>query len=80
MAAAIPRVFILALHKLCRWHMIKKFREPLGLLYKLHPSFKVEFNAVLNWHLMPSEFEVAWKDLVEKYNLQDNNVRMQLWD
>ena len=48
MAADISRVFILALHKLCRWHMIKKFREPLRLLYKLHPSFKVEFNAVLN--------------------------------
>ena len=29
---------------------------------------------------MPSEFEVAWKDLVEKYNLQDNTMMIQLWD
>ena len=80
MAVAIPRVFVATLHKLCRWHILKKYREPLGILYKMYETFKVEFTAILNWPLMPTEFEAAWHELVAKYDLHNNNMMIQLWE
>ena len=80
MAVAIPRVLTRALHKLCRWHMLKKFREPLGELYRLHPRFRDEFRAIVNWPLMPTEFETAWQALVDKYNLENNTMMIALWE
>ena len=59
---------------------MKKYREPLGILYKMYESFKVEFTAILNWPLMPTKFEAAWHELVAKYDLHSNNMMIQLWD
>jgi hypothetical protein len=80
MADAIPKVFLRALHKLCRWHIIKKYKEPLKRLYKMFRSFKDEFRAILNWPLMPTEFEEAWHELVEKYNLRKNQMMLRMWE
>ena len=80
MAKTIPLVFVLALHKLCRWHITKKYKEPLKILYKLYPTFKDEFRAILNWPLMPTEFENAWKQLVAKYHLENNKMIIQMWE
>ena len=60
MAKAIPQSFPNTVHKLCRWHILKKYREYLALLYKKYKTFKEEFTAILNWPLMPTEFEDAW--------------------
>jgi hypothetical protein len=80
MADAIPKVFLRALHKLCRWHITKKYKEPLKRLYKMFRSFKDEFRAILNWPLMPTEFEEAWHELVEKYNLRKNQMMLRMWE
>ena len=70
MAKAIPQSFPNTVHKLCRWHILKKYKEYLALLYKKYKTFKEEFTAILNWPLMPTEFETAWAELVHKYNLE----------
>ena len=80
MAQAIPRVFFKTLHKLCRWHMMKKFHLHLSSLYKKYLTFKAEFTAILNWPLMPTEFENAWRNLLDKYNLHDDPMMLQLWE
>jgi hypothetical protein len=80
MKPAIEFVFYNTLHKLCRWHMLKKFHQHLANLYKIYPTFKDEFTAILNWPLMPTEFEDAWHQLVDKYNLHDDTMMMQLWE
>ena len=59
---------------------MKKYKDHLALLYKAHEKLKDDLNAVLNHTLMPSEFERAWKDLIQRYNLQDNEVMNFLWD
>ena len=59
MALAIPDAFNNTVHKLCRWHIMKKYREHLAYLYNLHEDFKDEFTSILNWPLMPTEFEAA---------------------
>ncbi|CAM0905787.1 unnamed protein product [Alopecurus aequalis] len=78
MAKAIPAIFYKSLHKLCRWHITRKYKGPLKLLYKIFPEPKDELAEVLNHPLMPAEFETVWHDMVKKYNLQDVNVIMNL--
>ncbi|KAM0868573.1 hypothetical protein ACQ4PT_041230 [Festuca glaucescens] len=79
MAKAIPKIFTRTLHKFCRWHIMNKHKDPLKKLYKLFPDLKDQLTAILNHPLMPSEFEDAWKALIEKYNLHDINVMINLW-
>ncbi|KAM0821593.1 hypothetical protein ACQ4PT_072083 [Festuca glaucescens] len=79
MAKAIPNFFPRTLHKFCRWHIMNKHKDPLKKLYKLFPDLKDQLTAILNHPLMPSEFEDAWKALIEKYNLHDINVMINLW-
>jgi len=76
MAAAIFEVFINTLHKWCRWHITRKYHIHLSMLQKKFLTFKDEFTALLNYPLMPTEFEEAWEKLVEKYNLH-NDVMIQ---
>ncbi|KQJ81867.2 hypothetical protein BRADI_5g03565v3 [Brachypodium distachyon] len=80
MATAIPQIFPRSLHKLCRWHIMRKHKDSLGKLYKLFPDLKDQLPAVLNHPLMPTEFEAAWHELVNKYNLHDVNVMVNLWN
>ena len=79
MARAIEAIFPLSLHKFCRWHIMRKYKEPLGKLYKIFPSLQEELAAVLNHPLMPSEFEEAWHELMDKYGLHDITVMINLW-
>ena len=80
MALAIPDAFGNTVHKLCRWHIMKKYREHLAYLYNLHKDFKDEFTSILNWPLMPTEFEDAWKRLMDKYNLHDDATMVGMWN
>ena len=80
MALAIPDAFKNIVHKLCRWHIMKKYREHLACLYNLHDDFKDEFTSILNWPLMPTEFEDAWKRLMDKYNLHDDATMVSMWN
>nr|XP_040253461.1 protein FAR1-RELATED SEQUENCE 1-like [Aegilops tauschii subsp. strangulata] len=59
---------------------MKKYKDHLALLYKAHEKLKDDLNAVLNHPLMPSEFERAWKDLIQRYNLQDDELINSLWE
>nr|XP_020177491.1 protein FAR1-RELATED SEQUENCE 1-like [Aegilops tauschii subsp. strangulata] len=80
MALAIPVAFENTVHKLCRWHIMKKYREHLAYLYNLRETFKDEFTAILNWPLMPTEFEDSWKALMDKYNLHDDARMVAMWN
>ncbi|XBI05105.1 hypothetical protein VPH35_133302 [Triticum aestivum] len=80
MALAIADAFKNTVHKLCHWHIMKKYREHLAYLYYLHKDFKDEFTSMLNWPLMPTEFEAAWKRLMDKYNLHDDATMVGMWN
>ena len=57
----------------------KKYKDHLSLLYKAYETFKDELTSVLNHPLMPSEFERAWRELMGKYNLQNDEIMKALW-
>ncbi|RLN16875.1 protein FAR1-RELATED SEQUENCE 5-like [Panicum miliaceum] len=80
MPAAIKKVFKKAQHRLCRWHMLKKYRWELKKLYKLHDSLKIKLITVINHPLTPTEFEASWKELVDEYGLQEDDTIKGLWD
>ncbi|EEE51958.1 hypothetical protein OsJ_33607 [Oryza sativa Japonica Group] len=72
MASAIREVLKNTIHRLCRWHVLKKYKKQLGVLYEMfkHRNFKEKLHFVINHPLTPSEFVAAWKDLVEEFELQ----------
>nr|XP_020184033.1 protein FAR-RED IMPAIRED RESPONSE 1-like [Aegilops tauschii subsp. strangulata] len=80
MALATPDVSGNTVHKLCCWHIMKKYRELLAYMYNLHETFKDEFTTILNWPLMPTKFEAAWKALMDKYNLHDDATMVSMWN
>ena len=80
MARAIPVVFPNTLHRLCRWHITKKFKDHLAYLYKNHAGFKDQFRAILNWPLMQTEFEAAWKCLMDTFGLHDDATLVSMWN
>ena len=59
---------------------MKKYREHLAYLYFLHDDFKDEFTSILNWPLMPTEFEDTWKRLMDKYNLHNDATMVGMWN
>jgi len=79
MDAAIKSTLIGTLQKLCHWHILKKYKDHLSLLCKAYETFKDELTSVLNHPLMLSEFEHAWRNLMEKYDLQNDEIMKALW-
>uniref|UniRef100_K3XT86 Protein FAR1-RELATED SEQUENCE n=1 Tax=Setaria italica TaxID=4555 RepID=K3XT86_SETIT len=48
MAAAIKEVFRQTQHRLCRWHMLRKYKEELKKLYKIHDEFESTWNELVD--------------------------------
>nr|ABA92691.2 transposon protein, putative, unclassified, expressed [Oryza sativa Japonica Group] len=82
MASAIREVLKNTIHRLCRWHVLKKYKKQLGVLYEMfkHRNFKEKLHFVINHPLTPSEFVAAWKDLVEEFELQGCEVMENLYN
>lgn len=58
---------------------MRKHKQPLKDLEQVFPGLKEQLAAVLNHPLMPSEFELAWNELMTKYKLHDIPVMVNLW-
>uniref|UniRef100_K3ZBY4 Protein FAR1-RELATED SEQUENCE n=1 Tax=Setaria italica TaxID=4555 RepID=K3ZBY4_SETIT len=80
MAAAIKKVFKQTQHRLCRWHMLKKYKAELKKLYKIHDGLKIELITVINHPLTPTEFEFAWNELVDEYGIREDDTIQGLWE
>ncbi|KAK1395117.1 hypothetical protein POM88_014173 [Heracleum sosnowskyi] len=58
MKIVIPDSFPPAKHRLCMWHIMKKFPAKLGTLFCVESSFMDKLNSIVwNEHISPSEFE-----------------------
>ena len=69
MALAISRVFKKTQHRLCRWHMLNKYRNELKKLYKLHEGLKIKLLTVMNHPLTPVEFEATKIHIIDSGTL-----------
>jgi hypothetical protein len=72
MTKAIREVFPETNHFWCKWHVFKDAPQELGPVYRRNGPFRREFHYVINEMLTVDEFERAWDDLLERYNLRNH--------
>ncbi|KAJ3671561.1 hypothetical protein LUZ60_007640 [Juncus effusus] len=70
--SAISRVFPNSRHRFCKKDIFNKCKENLSNLYTSDPGFKPELKRVVNGSETPDEFESGWKNLLERYNLNED--------
>ncbi|RCV43402.1 hypothetical protein SETIT_9G291600v2 [Setaria italica] len=67
-------------HRLCRWHMLKKYKVELKKLYKIQDGLKIKLLTVINHPLTPTEFEPAGNELVDEYGIREDDTIQGLWE
>lgn len=66
-------------HAFCIWHIISKFSEWFSALLGSHyDNWKSEFHRLYNLNSV-DEFEVEWRNMVEKYQLHGNKHIVSLY-
>ncbi|KAF2922966.1 hypothetical protein DAI22_07g154300 [Oryza sativa Japonica Group] len=80
MAAAIRKVFPNTIHRVCKWHVLKKAKEFMGNIYSKRRSFKKAFHKVLTQTLTEEDFEAAWHKLISDYQLENSVYLRHIWD
>ncbi|XP_062028466.1 protein FAR1-RELATED SEQUENCE 5-like [Rosa rugosa] len=80
MQRAIGIVFPFTRHRWCLWHIMKKIPEKLKGYKEKYESIKFSFQNIVYDSLNCDEFEDRWKVFVEKYNLQNNEWLLGLYE
>ncbi|XP_020193468.1 protein FAR1-RELATED SEQUENCE 5-like [Aegilops tauschii subsp. strangulata] len=78
MRAGIGEVSPLAVHRHCRWHIIKKAEETLGPFFADHSELHKAFELCVDHSLTVEEFEQSWTAMIETYQVQDNETLTSL--
>ncbi|XP_045086352.2 protein FAR1-RELATED SEQUENCE 5-like [Aegilops tauschii subsp. strangulata] len=76
----IEEVFPLAVHRHCRWHIIKKAEETLGPFFADCPDLHKAFQLRVDHSLTVEEFERSWMAMIETYQVQDHETLASLWE
>jgi hypothetical protein len=79
MKIAIPRVFEKAHYRYYRFHVTRTWRHELDRLYLVNKGLKVELEYLINFPLVPTEFEKAWDKMVDRYGIKENLAIEALW-
>jgi hypothetical protein len=72
MKAAIAKVFPHTRHRLCLWHIRKKFPEKLSHIYHKSSAFKRKLKSCIRDSLSIKDFEEDWEHIMVDYNLKEN--------
>jgi hypothetical protein len=59
--------------------MMKKYKEELQKLYKVHEGLKEKLRIIINHPLTPEEFDAACNALVDEYGIRENVAIDGLW-
>jgi hypothetical protein len=70
MELAIKDVLPDTTHRWCKWHVLRKAKESLGVVYGKKSDFKDEFHKLVHHMITKEEFEDGWAKMLEKYSLQ----------
>ncbi|XP_057503514.1 protein FAR1-RELATED SEQUENCE 5-like [Actinidia eriantha] len=80
MKGAIAKVFPNTRHRLCIWHIKKKFVEKLSQVYYKRSKFKAEVKKCIWKTYKKEDFEERWMALIKEYGLETNEWFQQLYD
>ncbi|CAK8533806.1 unnamed protein product [Lathyrus sativus] len=73
MAKAFAKVMLETHHGLCTWHLSQNGIKHLGNLMKGGSYFLRDFKKCMYDYDIEKYFETAWIDLINEYNVHDNN-------
>ncbi|KAH9705402.1 protein FAR1-RELATED SEQUENCE [Citrus sinensis] len=79
MTNAIQIVFPGTRHRWCLWHILKKVLEKL-VRYAEYHAIRVSLLSVVYDLHTPIEFEEAWQDMLDKYDLSNNQWLSGLYE
>ncbi|XBI86263.1 protein FAR1-RELATED SEQUENCE 6-like [Triticum dicoccoides] len=77
--AAVREVFPKTRHRISDWHIVRSIAEKLGELPE-YESIKVQMEAVIYGSLKDDQFETRWKNLINRFSLQDNEWVIFLYE
>ncbi|GAB2282846.1 hypothetical protein Dimus_039564 [Dionaea muscipula] len=80
MKAAIAKVFPNTRHRLCIWHIKKKFTEKLSHVYFEKSNLQRDMRRCIHWTWTEEDFEEQWRRLMIKYNLEENEWLQHLYE
>ncbi|KAJ4799444.1 FAR1-related sequence 5 [Rhynchospora pubera] len=80
MRIAIKVVFPNAVHRCCQWHMMRKAREHLGILYNSKKGFEDDLKRVINRSMTVSDFEEGWRHMLKKHKLGNNRHLKNMYE
>ncbi|XP_026377901.1 protein FAR-RED IMPAIRED RESPONSE 1-like [Papaver somniferum] len=79
MKKAVKIVLPNSRHRWCLWHVMKKLPEKFKS-YKNYDRIKYSMKKVVYDTQYPSEFETKWKEMIDKYNLSNNEWLKDLYE
>ncbi|KAF6149507.1 hypothetical protein GIB67_003655 [Kingdonia uniflora] len=74
------KVFPNTRHRLCLWHIIHKFPEKIGHVYRDPSTFKSDIDSIIHNTYDPVDFDRRWAELMKKHNPDDNNWMQGLFN
>ncbi|XP_026450308.1 protein FAR1-RELATED SEQUENCE 5-like [Papaver somniferum] len=72
MTTAIKKVFPNSRHRLCLWHIKKKFAEKLSHVYFKKSKFKGDMKSCIHHTYKIQEFEEKWNKMIVEFGLTHN--------
>ncbi|KAL6638255.1 hypothetical protein ACP70R_025827 [Stipagrostis hirtigluma subsp. patula] len=77
--AAVREVFPDTRHRISDWHVVRSISEKLGESAECE-TIKTELETAIYDSLKVDEFEARWKNLIDRYGLQDNEWIIFLYE
>lgn len=67
-------------HRWCKWHVLKKAKESMGVLWSKNSEFKMEFHKLVHHMTTEEEFEQGWQQMLDKYSLKKHPFLTQIYE
>jgi hypothetical protein len=77
--AAVREVFPKTRHRINDWYVVQSISEKLGELPE-YEAFRTEVQTVIYDSLKVDEFEARWKNLIDRFGLQENEWAIFLFE
>ncbi|KAL6643783.1 hypothetical protein ACP70R_018549 [Stipagrostis hirtigluma subsp. patula] len=80
MKSAIEIVFPNTIHRNCIFHIKRKCYEVNGKCFAVNDGLDKQFEDIINNSITTVEFELLWKEMIEKKKLQDNKYFTKMYE
>ena len=67
-------------HHWRKWHVLKKAKESMGVLWSKNSDFKMEFHKLVHHMITEEEFEAGWQLMLERYSLKKHPFLTQIYE